>query len=267
MNGPLFRRTVAAYRIRVLLCAIGVFAWGLVLPIVYATFGKDIAGFIQGNPVFSQFTQFGGGDVFSVSGTIALGFIHPFTLVLLGIIAVGLPVAAIAGERQRGTLEVLLARPMSRHALYTTLFVIGAIFLAVLLALELLANLISAEASGVGAGLDVGNMAALWLNGWLLFVAFMAFGFAASVSFDRMAPALGITLAFVLVNYIVDVVGSLWPSAAWISSYTLFNLVQAKQVLEEGLVPGDALVLALVVAAAIAYAWIVFPRRDLAAPS
>ena len=34
---------------------------------------------------------------------------------MLGIIAIGYPATAIAGERQRGTLEVLLARPVSRR--------------------------------------------------------------------------------------------------------------------------------------------------------
>ena len=54
--------------------------------------------------------QFGGGDIFTLSGSIALGAIHPISLILNSVFAVGLATAAIAGERQRGTLEVLLAR-------------------------------------------------------------------------------------------------------------------------------------------------------------
>jgi len=266
VNRALFGRTLAAYRVRVVLCALGVFAWGLVPPMIYATFGRQLAAFIQGNPLFSQFSQFGGGDIFSVTGTIALGFIHPFTIVLLGIFAVGFSTVAVAGERQRGTLEVVLARPISRHAFYTTLFVAGALFLALLLALEVVANSLSATVMGVAGGLSATNIVLLWLNGWLLFVAYMAVGFAASVSFDRLAPALGVTLVFVLVNYLLDVIGSLWPDAAWIERYSMFHLVQAKQVLEHGLPAGDALLLGAIAAIAIGYAWIVFPRRDLAAP-
>ncbi len=48
------------------------------------------------------------------------------------------------------------------------------------------------------------GVALLWLNGWLLFTAFMAVAFAASVSFDRLAPALGVSLVFVLVNYLAN---------------------------------------------------------------
>ena len=46
----------------------------------------------------------------------ALGFIHPIAVGLNLVFAVGFAPAAIAGERQRGTLEVLLSRPISRRA-------------------------------------------------------------------------------------------------------------------------------------------------------
>lgn len=267
MNWALFRRTIAAYRIRFLACAVGMLVWGALLPVIYASFGKTLGDFLKGNPSFAQLANFGGGDVFSLSGSIALGFIHPFTLLLMGIFAVGYSTVAVAGERQRGTLEVLLARPISRRSMYVTLFVAGAIFLGVLLALELTSNVVATYASGVGAELHPQNVPILWLNGWLLFVAFLAIGLAASISFDRLAPALGITLAIVLISYLLNVVASLWPDAKWIANYSLFNYVEAKSTLEGTVHPLDLLLLLVVMGVAIAYAWIEFPRRDIAAPS
>lgn len=267
MNRPLFLRTTGSLRIRLIVCAVALLFWGAVLPLVYSAFGKTLKDAFANNPLLSQVAQFGGGDIFSLSGTIALGFIHPITLLLMGIFAVGFPVAAIAGERQRGTLEVLLARPISRHTLYVTLFVAGALMLALLMAMELIGGFVSATLTGVSNELVPGNIVLLWLNGWLLFVAIMAVAFAASVSFDRLGPALGVTLAFTVVSYFLYVLGSLWPDAAWIQTYSVFNLVQAKHVLTSGLIPGDIGVLLAVAAIAVAYAWFAFPRRDLAAPS
>jgi beta-exotoxin I transport system permease protein len=267
VNRVLFARTVASLRVRVLLCGLGLLGWGAVLPVVYAAFGKDLQSFMLGNPTLSQFTQFAGGDIFTLTGAIALGFIHPITILLMGIVAVGFPATAIAGERQRGTLEVLLARPVSRRVLLLTLFVVGGAFLAVLMALEVIGSVISAELVGVGSELVVANTAPLWLNGWLMFMAFMAIGFAASVSFDRLAPALGLTLAVVLVSYFLDVLGTLWPDAAWLEGWSLFSLLDAKHVLEKGFVPGDALALALVTLGGLGLAWVAFPRRDLGAPA
>lgn len=268
MSRPLFLRTLASNRIRWLVCAVALFAWGLITPVIYATFGKELGSFVEGNPLLSQFSQFGGGDLFTLSGAIALGFIHPITLVLMGIFAVGLPIGTVAGERQRGTLEVLLARPISRRGYYATLLLAGTVILGAAMAAELLGNVVSAAALGVLDELDVVNVAPLWFAGWLLFSAFLAVGFAASVSFDRVPPALGVTLAILLTMYVVDVVASLWPDAAWIASYSLFHYVPAKAILETGrLELGDLAVLTGVMVIAVGYALLVFPRRDLAAPS
>ncbi|MBA3959322.1 MAG: hypothetical protein H0X60_02850 [Chloroflexi bacterium] len=115
--------------------------------------------------------------------------------------------------------------------------------------------------------LSLGNLPLLWLVGWLLFMCFLAIGFAASVSFDRLAPALGITLTIVLVSYLLEVIGSLWPDAAWLQDYSLFHYMAAKEVLDGRIAAGDLALLVMVIASAVAYAWVVFPRRDLAAPS
>jgi len=267
MNWTFFRRTIAAYRIRFLACAVGMLVWGLLLPVIYASFGKTLGDFIKDNPAFAQFANFGGGDVFTLSGSIALGFIHPITLLLMGIFAVGFSTVAVAGERQRGTLEVLLARPISRRSMYVTLFVAGAVFLGILLALELASNVVASYAAGVGSELRPETVPILWLNGWLLFVTFLAIGLAMSVSFDRLAPALGITLAAVLISYLLNVVASLWPDASWIAHYSLFNYVEAKSTLEGNYHPLDMLFLLAVTAVAVAYAWLEFPRRDISAPS
>src|SRR4051812_35619322 len=116
MNATLFGHTIGSQRVRLIACGLGLLAWGAVLPLVYSSFGRQLGETLKSNPFLSQFANFGGADVISLSGSIALGFIHPFTLLLMSIIAVGLPVTAIAGERQRGTLEVVLSRPLSRHA-------------------------------------------------------------------------------------------------------------------------------------------------------
>jgi hypothetical protein len=85
--------------------------WGAILPVIFATFGKELGDLVRGNALLSQFAQFGGGDIFSLAGTIALGFVHPFTLLLMGIVAIGFPATAIAGEREKGTLEVTCLAP------------------------------------------------------------------------------------------------------------------------------------------------------------
>jgi len=98
-------------------------------------------------------------------------------------------------------------------------------------------------------------------------MAFAAVALAASVSSDRLTPALGVALAFVLVSYFLEALGSLWPDAAFLQDYSLFHYLDARGVLS-GLADARYFaILAAVIVAAVAYALVMFPRRDLAAPS
>lgn len=88
-----------------------------------------------------------------------------------------------------------------------------------------------------------------------------------SVSFDRLSPALGISLAFVLISYFLEVLGSLWPDAKGLQPYSLFHYLDPKAILAGLADPKDFAILATVMGIAVAAALVIFPRRDLAAPS
>ena len=110
-------------------------------------------------------------------------------------------------------------------------------------------------------------MPLVFVNGLLLWGAFAAFGLAASVSFDRLAPALGLTMAYLLINYFLEILGSLWRDVAWSQQYSLFHHFQPGKILTGDADPLDFLLLAAATVVPVVYALIVFPRRDLAAPA
>ena len=117
MNGPLFRHTWRSQRLRLAVVSLALTIWGFILPIVFAQFGSQFQALMESGMLPEQFAKFGGGDIFSLPGSIALGFIHPIAIILTSVFAVGFSTSAVAGERQRGTLEVALARPISRRVL------------------------------------------------------------------------------------------------------------------------------------------------------
>jgi ABC-2 type transport system permease protein len=267
MSPPLLRHTWRSQRTKLLIVMMGLAIWGFLMPIIYATVGKDLEALISSNPLFRQMSQFGGADVFSLGGAIALGFVHPIAVALIGVFAVGMGSSAVAGERQRGTLEVLLARPVSRNGMYLTLLLAVGLFIALAVAALLAGSLVGALAWDVLGEIDVARVPILFLNGWLLWFAFAALALAASVSFDRLAPALGITLGVVIISYFLDVLGSLWPDAAWLQPYSLFHYLRPKPVLTGTFPTLDLALLSVVAVIGIAYALWIFPRRDIAAPS
>ncbi len=267
MNRVLLLHTWRSQRLRLAVVVVGLAAWGLFMPVIYSQFGVEFKQLYDSGVIPEQFAQFGEGDVFSLPGAIGLGFIHPISLVLNSIFAVGFAAGAVAGERQRGTLEVLLARPLSRRRTYATLLTATLVFIGIAIGAILAGNVAGAAMFGVLDEIDVARIPVVWLNGFLLFGAFGSIGLAASVSFDRTSPALGITLAIVIVSYFLEILGSLWPDAAWLQPYSLFHYLKPRELLTGGLDLFGLAILLVISACAIVYALIVFPRRDLAAPS
>lgn len=270
MSGILLRRVIAAWRLRLVIVCAALALWGFLLPGAYATFGADFKKLVESGlfgELFDTFTAFGGGNVFTLTGSLALGLVHPIALALVAVFAVGYPAAVVAGERQRGTLEVLLARPIARRTLWLTHLVATVGFVAACVAAIEAGMVAGAVAFGVGAELRADGLVLAWANAVALFVAIGSIGLAASVSTDRLGPALGVTLGITIAGYAVEILGTLWPDAAWLRPISLFYYFQPMEVLSGRANPGDFAVLGAVAAGAAAWAWWVFPRRDLAAPS
>ena len=267
MNRVLFGQLWRSQRTKLLIVCLAMAAWNAFLPVIYHSFGIQMKALVDSGIIPKQLTNFGGGDVFSLGGAIALGYVHPISIILVSIFAIGFSTSAVAGERQRGTLEVLLARPISRTRLYVTLLGTGLLFVALVLIAASVGTVVGSAIVGVLPDLPLARLPLLWLNGMLLWGGIVAIGLAASVSFDRLSPALGITVAIVIVSYFLDILGSLWPDAAGLQKYSLFHYLTSRDVLNGVVdVTGFGL-LAVVGAVAIGAALVIFPRRDLAAPS
>lgn len=267
MNVALFIQTWRSQRTKLVIVSIAIAAWSVFLPVIYASFGSQMKALVDSGVIPKQLTNFGGGDVFSLGGAIALGYVHPISIILASVFAIGFTTSAVAGERQRGTLEVLLARPVSRREVYATLLVSVLFYLAVVLAAAGVGTLLGASLAGVTGDLHAERLPMLWLNGVLLWGAFAAIGLAASVSFDRLTPALGLTMAIVVVSYFLEILGSLWPDAKGLQAWSLFHYLAAQDVLNGIVSIGGLALLAIVGVAAVGWALVEFPRRDLAAPS
>jgi ABC-2 type transport system permease protein len=268
VNLPLLRHTFGANALRLVVIAAGLVVMGIIMPSMYSAFGEEMADFIDSVPFFAQIANsFGGGDLISLEGSMALAFQHPFTLLLMGIIAIAFPALAIAGEREKGTLEVTLSRPISRRGLLATLAFAGVVFVALLVGVLVTSTGVTATLVGFGDQLDAAHLAQLWLVAALLFLVFMAFAFLVSVESDRAAPAVGIPAVFILVNYLAFAIGGIWPDVDVLEDWSLFNLLKAQQVLAEGAAVGDVAVMLALSALFLAIAFARFPRRDLAAPA
>ncbi len=267
MSLRLFRQTLRWQRVRLLVVLVAGIAWGAVIPIIYDEFSVLIRDLASSGAFPEEMLNFGSGSLFTLPGSITLGLQHPLAIAMIGIFAVGASSVAVAGERARGTLEVLLARPISRTTLYTS--ILAALLLVVLLVLTAILGGMVASAAAIGLvdELDLGQLPLVLLNGFGLWAAFTTFGLAMSVSFDRPGPAIGLTLAWLLIHYFLEILGSLWTDAAWAQEYSLLHHFDPGAILSGDLDPVDLVIVFAAAVIPIVYALLVFPKRDLAAPA
>lgn len=266
MSLRVFRQTLYWQRGRLLIVGLVALGWGALVPTFYTTFQDLFAGLVQGG-FPENLLNFGSGSLFTLGGAMTIGVEHPIGLGLLGIFAIGAASGSVAGEREAGTLEVLLARPLSRRKLYISIAVAILVALAIVLALLLIGQVLSINLLGVSDEIDQAQIPLVWANGMLLWGAFAAFSLAASVSFDRRGQAIGLSLAYLGINYFLEILGTFLPDLAWTQEYSLFHHWNPGEIVTGKLDPFDLALLAVAVVLPVLWALIVFPRRDLAAPA
>jgi ABC-2 type transport system permease protein len=267
MSARLFRQTLRWQRARLLVVLVAGIAWGALIPVIYNEFSGIIRDLANSGAFPQEMMSIGSGSLFTLPGSITLGLQHPLALAMIGIFAVGASATAIAGERARGTLEVLLARPISRTGLYVSILV-ALLFLVLLVLTAILGGMVgSATVIGFVDELDLGQLPLVLLNGFGMWAAFTTFGLAMSVSFDRPGPAIGLTLAWLLLNYFLEILGSLWTDAAWAQEYSLLHHFDPGAILSGELDPIDLVIVYAAAIIPLVYALLIFPKRDLAAPA
>src|SRR6266508_1794570 len=149
MNLRLYLQTLRWNRIRLAAIVVASSGWGMLIPVIYVNFADAFKQLANSGAFPRELLNFGSGSLFTLPGALTLGLQHPLAIAFVGIFAVGSTVSAIAGEREGGTLEVLLSRPISRRTLYVTLAAASATLVAIVMLALLGGQLIGVAIQGV----------------------------------------------------------------------------------------------------------------------
>ncbi len=198
----------------------------------------------------------------NTAGLIAIGYNHPFVLFLFMLFAVGTPTGLLAGEVQRGTMELILSRPITKIQVYICA---GVLTLGGMFALDMVMFLGTVAAVHIftfkdHVPLDVFFRIAI--NGGLLASTFGALSLLCAATFGRLYAAVGVSVAFLLVNYFVAVISNWWPRMVFLKRATLFYLIDSSNLWQGWPLRTLALLTAILLAAAGVGA-AVWHRRDL----
>lgn len=222
-----------------------------------------------------------GGESISIERAIdmmSIAYVHPITQLILCIWAVGRSASAISGELDRGTMELLLAQPIRRSQVIVAHFVVDLCTIPFLAAAMILGTFTGVHAFGLvgneDAGLNIDAFRFVRAALPVMALVFSVSGMTMAVSaFGRQrGKTLGVAVLIVLMMFLVNVIGQLWPPLEPLRPATVFYYYQPQpMVLRDDALTSGVTWLRLGVLIAVGLggyalaAWH-FCRRDLPAP-
>ena len=180
---------------------------------------------------------------------------------LLLVVAIGMGARAIAGEEERGTLELLLATPVSRRRVLLEKVAAGLLMLSALGVVLLVALVAGARLAGMD--IATARLAAAALSVVALTLPFGALALALGCATGARGTAIGPSVAVAAAAYLLN---SLAPLSAALKPWRVvspFHWYDAEAVLSTGPRWGYLVLLAATAAALTALAALLFERRDI----
>jgi ABC-type transport system involved in multi-copper enzyme maturation permease subunit len=199
-----------------------------------------------------------------LAGYLSLGLTHPIFYVLSSALLAALICRSIAGEYDSGTMQLALARPVARGAVYVSRVVASVVAIAVVVGVT-----VGGMLTGIAVGRPEGEVlgshiavtaAAIALLLWAIAgVALLLASLAATTS-----QAVGWVTAFIVVSYVIDYLAGFWSVIAPFDVISIHEYYHPAEALVTGALPGlDIAVLGVVGTLAGVAGSVIFRRRDL----
>ena len=199
-----------------------------------------------------------------LAGYLSLGFTHPLYLVLTSATVVGFASRSLAGEMERGTIQLALARPVSRARVYGARVLGMAIIvlaLAVVGPLGLVAGMLYAQPEG---DLVYAHLVPTAIAGALLFWAIGGLTLFGSALASTAGRAVAWAIAGLIISYFVDYFASIWGFLKPFEFLSVFDYYDPADAMVSGTMVWTNLVTLLGVGLVGCLAGLlVFVRRDL----
>lgn len=172
---------------------------------------------------------------------LTIGYVHPLIQTIFCVWAVGRAAGAIAGELDRGTMELLLAQPVPRSRLILAHFLVDLMTIPVICLSLWLGNWLGVLLFGHvdwDAPLDVRQLAInpLRLAPAMVNVAALLFAVSGLTlwlsSRGRFRwRVLGTAVFIALLQFLVNVLGQMWDTVGFLRPFTVFYYYQPQQLI------------------------------------
>ncbi len=199
-----------------------------------------------------------------LAGYLSLGFTHPLYLVLACATIIGFAARSLAGEMERGTIQLALSRPISRSRVYGARVVglgVIAVALALVGPLGMVLGIWYARPEGE---IVYRHFLPVIAGGALLFWAIGGLALLASAAASTSGRVRAWAISGLIASYFVDYFAGIWGFLRPFQFLSVFDYYDPSQALVNGLLPwSDAATLAVVGLVGVLAGQAVFARRDL----
>jgi ABC-2 type transport system permease protein len=225
---------------------------------------KALIQYIDMLPAFLK--TFIGGEAVqygNIAGLIAIGYQEPFVLLLYMLFAVGVPTALLAGEVQRGTMELILSRQTTKTQIYICAGLITVVGMYALVLVMFLGTVVSTDLYDFEQQVPLYNFFKLAINGGILASAVGGIALLSAACFRR-GMAVSLAVAYLVVNYFIMIITQWWPRMKWLDPVTIFNYVDGAEIfIKPGWPVGDMCVMISLLVVSTVLGGLIWHRRDL----
>ena len=232
---------------------------------------KSIREEMGGGGASRMLRGLGGSSMDFSTGAIEMAFWnHPFILLMFSLWAIARGSASVAGELERGTMDLVMSRPVSRTSFVASQVAVGLIGMVLMVAAMLLGNLAGTRFNTLESPPSLLSLSRPSIN--LLVFGWAIYGYAfllSSGDIVRWRPTMIASIA-TLAMFVALVVASI-PSLEewrWLSQVSIFKAYNPVEAITKGeALAFNAWLLVAIGSAGAVIGYLVFLRRDLPAGS
>lgn len=267
MNLNLLRRSITDKRISIMVYALGVAAYAFFVIAIWPSLKQNVNTL---NQLWESYPEsirkaFGGENLtFSTfDGFLSVEYFNQMWVIVMVAFTVSIATGAIALEIERGTMELLLAQPVSRRTVLVTrhlFFEMGTLFLiaATFIPIAIGAPIVADSFYYVG-------LLAFIIPSFLFFSAIGSMTFFFSALFNSRGVAIFVSLGIIIFSYALDILAKLNDTISNVHFLSLFYYWDPYRYLHNAdFAWADLGVLVGIMLVSTAAAVIWFERRDIA---
>jgi beta-exotoxin I transport system permease protein len=266
VSGPVFRQTLrqAGRTIAILSVASGAFYYLILLASHSFLNGQTSIEFFRHPPKAIEAFLGGSANFLSPSGWLAAGMTHPVTLALMTAAAMVVASGSVASEVERGTIDLVLSRPVGRTRFLLAKAVASIVAVTAAEAGGLVGVLLARASISHIDEISISSILSAFLASWILFVALSMIGVLASSVSSLRSRALGLAVGAVVGWFFLNFIALLIDGVSGMRFVSPFHYFSPGTILAGTAEGWDLAVLAGLAAVSLVAATWWFDRRDLA---